>query len=77
MVAVGDTDTDPLVPDAVKLVPVQDVAFVLLHVRLVALPEVTEVGDAESTTVGSTGDWTAKVMDALPDVLPAVSWHFT
>ena len=51
-VVVGDTVAVPEVPDAVKPVPVQDVAFVEPHVSVEDWPPVIEVGLAESVTVG-------------------------
>lgn len=53
MVCDGATETEPLEPVAVKFVPVQIVAFVELHVRVEDCPEVIDVGEAESDTVGA------------------------
>ena len=51
----GVTVTEPALPDAVKLVPVQEVAFVEDQVRVDDWPEVIDVGDAESEAVGPGG----------------------
>jgi hypothetical protein len=51
-VAVGDTVAVPEMPEAVKPVPVQEVAFVELHVSVEDWPAVMEVGLAESVTLG-------------------------
>jgi len=50
---VGETETVPDVPLAVKFVPVHDVALVELHVRVAELPDVIDVGEAESVAVGA------------------------
>ena len=56
VVAVGDAETEPEIALPVeKFVPVQDVAFVELQVKVVALPETTEVGFADKDAVGVAG----------------------
>ena len=55
-VAVGETVTDPDVPEAVKPEPVQLVAFVELQVSVAEEPVVIEVGLAERVAVGVVGD---------------------
>jgi hypothetical protein len=65
-VAVGDTLAVPDVPEAVKPVPVQDVAFVELHVRVDDPPAVIEAGLAERVAVGC---WVP------PPVTPVVVSH--
>jgi len=50
---VGETDTEPEVPLAVKLVPVQLVALVEEYVRVAELPEVILVGEAVRVAVGA------------------------
>ena len=52
VVTLGETETEPEVPLAVKPVPVQDVALVEDQVRVEEFPETTEVGLAESEAVG-------------------------
>jgi hypothetical protein len=52
---VGETDTVPDVPEAVKPDPVQEVAFVDDHERVDELPEVMDVEDAERIAVGGVG----------------------
>jgi hypothetical protein len=51
-VAAGDTVAVPDVPEAVKPVPVQDVAFVELHVSVEDWPAVMDGGLADKETVG-------------------------
>jgi hypothetical protein len=51
-VAVGDIVAVPDMPEAVKPVPVQLMAFVELHVSVEDWPMVMEVGLAESVTLG-------------------------
>ena len=53
MLAIGVTATEPDVPDAVKPVPVHEVALVELQVSVEELPCVTELGFAVSVTVGA------------------------
>ena len=72
---VGETEVLPEVPLAVKLVPVQLVALVLLHVSVEDCPDVIDVGLAESVAVG-TGVPACVVALAvleLPEKLPAAS----
>jgi hypothetical protein len=52
VVVVGETETLPEVPLAVKLVPVQDVALVEEYVRVAELPEAMEAGEAVRVAVG-------------------------
>ena len=56
MVAVGATETLPLVPDAVKPDPVQEDAFADDHESFDDCPLLIDVGDAVSVTVGA-GFW--------------------
>jgi hypothetical protein len=49
---VGETETEPLVAEALKLVPEQLVAFVDDHVRVDGPPEVMVAGFAEREAVG-------------------------
>ena len=53
MLAIGVTATEPDVPDAVKPVPVHEVALVELQVSVEDWPEGIEVGFAVSETVGA------------------------
>ena|SRR5271157_6103537 len=79
VVTVGETDVEPEVPDAVKLVPEQLVALVLLHVSVDDCPLVMEVGFAESVAVG-TGFPACVVALAvleLPELFPAASYAET
>jgi hypothetical protein len=76
VVVVGLTESEPEVPDGEKLVPLQEVALVELHVRVEELPLLMVVGFAEIFTVGGALA-TLKATEALPDILPAVSLHFT
>ena len=55
VVTEGDDCTEPLVPVAVKLVPVQEVALLLDQVSVVVCPTVMELGVAENVTVGGGG----------------------
>jgi hypothetical protein len=52
VVALGETVTDPDVPDAVKLEPVHDVALVLVYLSVEVWPTVIAVGDAVIVAVG-------------------------
>ncbi len=52
MVTVGETTAFPEMPEAVKPVPVQEVALVLLQVRVDDPPEAMEAGEAEREAVG-------------------------
>ena len=52
VVTVGLAVTDPEVPDAVKPVPVQEVALEEDHVRVEDWPDVIVVGLAERVAVG-------------------------
>jgi len=52
VVTVGETVVEPDVPGALKPLPVQLVAFVLLQVSVEDCPLVIEVGFAESVAVG-------------------------
>ena len=61
MVAAGETVADPLVPVAVKPLPVQEVALVELQVRVDDLPLVIEAGEAESVAAGAAGGVTPPV----------------
>jgi hypothetical protein len=72
-VVVGETLTVPAVPFAVKLVPVQLVAFVEDHVSVAELPLVIEVGDAERLAVGACGAGvTVTVVDCVAEPPPPV-----
>ena len=50
---VGETDTEPEVPEAVKPLAVHEVALVLLQVSVDDWPEVMEVGLALNEAVGA------------------------
>ena len=53
VVALGVTTAEPEVPDEVKPLPTQEVAFVELHERVEDCPAVIEMGLAESVAVGA------------------------
>ena len=53
VVTVGETDVLPEVPDALKPVPVHEVAFVELHVSVDDWPLVMLVGFAERVAVAT------------------------
>ena len=53
VLVVGETDTEPEVPLAVKFTPVQEVALVEDQVRVEELPDVMEAGEAERVAVGA------------------------
>jgi hypothetical protein len=72
-VTVGETVAVPDVLLAVKLVPVQLVALVELHVRVEELPLLIAVGEAERVTVGVACAVTVTV--ALPLALPPAPVH--
>ena len=55
VVALDLTTAEPDVPDAAKLLPVQDVALVELHERVDDFPAFTDVGLAASDAVGAGG----------------------
>ena len=52
MVTEGMTMAEPLVPEAVKFVPEQEVVLALLQLSVDDCPAVMEVGLAESEAVG-------------------------
>lgn len=56
MVALGVTTVAPEVPEALKPVPVQEVAKLDFQERVDDCPALTDVGSAESWTVGA-GHW--------------------
>jgi hypothetical protein len=58
---------EPDVPDAAKLLPLQDVALVELHERVDDFPSFTVVGFAESEAVGGGGAATVIVAVAVAD----------
>ena len=66
VVVPGETERDPEVPVAVKLVPVQEVAFVELQLSVEDCPPVMVPGLAESETVGA-GTVTVTVVDCVAD----------
>ena len=74
VVTLGETETEPEVPLAVKPVPVQDVALVEDQVRVEELPGATEVGDAESVAVAA---GTIVTVALLADEVPPVPVHVT
>jgi hypothetical protein len=55
VVVLGVTTVEPEIPDAVKPAPVQDVALIEFHERVDDCPAFTDVGLAESDTVGGVG----------------------
>ena len=79
VVTVGETDAEPVVPLAVKPVPVQLVAFVLLHVSVEDCPLVMDVGFAERVAVGTgvPACVVALAVFELPEKLPAASVALT
>jgi hypothetical protein len=68
------------VPEAVKFVPVQEVAFVELQVRVVGWPLVMEAGDAESEAVGAgmetTGAYAWRLLSATHPSTPDAKLRF-
>jgi hypothetical protein len=73
MLAVGETLVEPLVPEAIKPEPKQEVALALDQDRVEDCPEVIEVGEALSVAMGAAGEATEKETDALLEVFPATS----
>ena len=55
MVTVGETTTEPDVPDAAKPPPSQDEAFVELHDRVEDCPAVIDPGPADNEAVAAGG----------------------
>ena len=70
----GETETEPLTPEAVKPVPVQLVALVLLQVRVENWPVVMLVGLAVNVAVG-TGAVEPTVTVTLLEAEPAEPVH--
>ena len=70
----GETLWVPLTPPGLKLVPLQEVAFVEDQVRVEEPPEVIEVGLAVRDTVGAAA-LTVTVAEAL--ALPPAPVHVT
>ncbi len=65
VVWVGETLVEPLLlPPVLKFVPVQPVASVEFHVRVVEPPRLIEVGFAEMVAVGADGLATVTVITA-------------
>lgn len=52
VVALADTTTEPLLPEALKPEPVHDVAWVELHVSVAEPPATMLTGDTESVATG-------------------------
>ena len=79
VVTVGETDVLPEVPDAVKPLPVQLVALVLLHVSVEDCPLVMDVGFADIVAVGTglPACVVALAVLELPELLPAASYAET
>ena len=71
---VGETEVLPDVPLAVKPVPVQLVAFVLLHVSVEDCPDVIDVGFAERVAAGTAGA-VADVVEIWMTLSPAFSGY--
>jgi hypothetical protein len=67
VVTLGFTTAEPEILDAVKLLPVQDVALVELHERVEDCPAVIDVGLAKSEAVGGGDAATVTVAVAVVD----------
>ncbi len=67
VVALGETDAEPEVPDAVKPVPVQDVACVALHERVADEPLTMLVGDTDRDAFGF---GLASVAESVTEIVP-------
>jgi hypothetical protein len=67
VVTVGLTAVEPEIFDAVKLLPLQDVALVELHDRVEDFPALIDIGLAASEAVGGGGAATVTVVDAVAD----------
>jgi hypothetical protein len=68
VVTLGLTTAEPEIFDAVKLLPLQDVALVELQERVDDFPAVIDVGLAESEAVGAGGGGGAATVTAAAAV---------
>jgi hypothetical protein len=71
---VGETEVEPLVVLAVKLVPVQEVALVDDQVRVADCPEVMLAGETEREAVGAGVCGAVTVMTPDMPMPPAAPW---
>jgi hypothetical protein len=71
VVSDGVTTIEPEVPFGVKLVPLQSVAFVLLHVSVDDSPVFIDLLEAERVAVGVGGNVTVTIERASGDTPPA------